>query len=161
MKELFGIQLSAISGQLIAFCFLYSAYCLLLSHLIHRLPIPRHPVPLTGNFLDRLLIAIEGLEIRLEAFCFFIGGPDFFDHDLTLMFKPNTGNNSAIIEENIGNEEGSDDDEQGAAPRLEDLFRDTLEPAGLLNSSEEIAVHYFEGTSNLAVLQTGSRFEPV
>ena len=120
---------SAVSDQRSA------AFCLLLLHLIHRLPIPSHPVLFTCDFLDGLLIAIDRFEIGLQALGLFFGRPDFLDHDLTLMFKPDTGYNTAIVEEEIRNEKGSDYDKQGAAPRLEDLFRDALEPAGLLNSS--------------------------
>jgi hypothetical protein len=153
---------SAVSFQLSAIsCVLLSAYCLLFLHLIHRLPISCHPIFFTSDFLNGLLVPIERFEIRLQALGFFVGCPDLLDHDQPLMFKPDARYDSPIVEEDVGNKEGSDDHEQGAAPRLEDLFCDALEPAGLLNSPEEIAVHCFEDTLKLTVLQTGLRFEPI
>jgi hypothetical protein len=96
-------------------CGLPSVICLLLLHLVHDFPIPRHPVFFTSNFLDSFLVPIERFEIGLQALGLFVGCPDFLDQDLALMFKPNAGYNSAIVEENVGNKEGSDDDEQGTA----------------------------------------------
>ena len=48
-----------------AYTLSFLLFSLILLHLIHRLPRPGHPVFLTGNFFDRLLVTLECFQVCL------------------------------------------------------------------------------------------------
>src|SRR3990172_4919368 len=101
-----------------AYCLLLTDYSLLFLHFIHRFPFPCHPVFLTRYFLDRFLVAVEGFEVGLEPPGFLFGRPDLVDHFLALAFEFDACDDSAVVQEDIGNEDGSDNHEDGTAARF-------------------------------------------